>query len=205
MGLFCSSEGKDDELTLDGVTSIAQRDECFLSSVDLNESSCTSSTATRYLDRTNYVTKDGTREENVHPYAFSAKVQTHHSDTPTYKDILRLPEEERKLWDVSIVKEIKSLRDLGSFKMVPRPRGEKILASTWAFRKKIYPDGLLKKFKARFCVRGDQQVDGVDVFETFAPVVTWITVRILLILSMILQLQTQQMDYTNAFCQAPLD
>ena len=133
------------------------------------------------------------------------KVQTHNSDTPTYKDILRLPKEERKLWDASMVKELKRLKDLGSFKMVARPRGANILASTWAFRKKRYPDGLLKKFKARFCVRGDQQVDGVDVFETFAPVVVWITVRILLILSMILSLETQQVDYTNAFCQAPLD
>ena len=54
-------------------------------------------------------------------------------------------------------------------------------------------------------MRGDQQVDGVDVFETFVQVVAWITVRILLILSMILNLQTRQVDYTNGFCQAPLD
>ena len=39
-------------------------------------------------------------------------------------------------------------------------------------------------------MRGDQQVDGVDVFETFAPVVAWITVRVLPILSMILNLGT---------------
>ena len=74
--------------------------------------------------------------------------------------------------------------------MIARPRGANILASTWAFKKKRYPDGLLKKFKARFCVRGDQRVEGVDVFETFAPAVAWITVRILLILSMILNLET---------------
>ena len=42
-------------------------------------------------------------------------------------------------------------------------------------------------------------MDGVDVFEKCAPVVAWITVRILLILSMILNLETQQVDYTNAF------
>ena len=89
--------------------------------------------------------------------------------------------------------------------MIARPRGANILASTWAFKKERYPDGILKKFKARFCVRGDQRVEGVDVFETFAPVVAWITVRILLILSMILNLETQQVDYTNAFCQAPLE
>ena len=65
---------------------------------------------------------------------FSAKVQNHTADNPSYKDIMQLPEEERKLWDEAMVKELKSLRDLGSFKMVFRPRGANILASTWAFR-----------------------------------------------------------------------
>ena len=46
---------------------------------------------------------------------------------------------------------------------------------------------------------------GIDVFETYAPVVSWITVRILLVLSLVLNLSTQQVDYTNAFCQAPLE
>ena len=54
-------------------------------------------------------------------------------------------------------------------------------------------------------MRGDQKIDGVDVFETFAPVVAWITVRILLVLSMLLNLKTQQVDYCNALCQASLD
>ena len=62
------------------------------------------------------------------------------------------------------------------------------------YLKKRYPDGLLKKFKARFCVRGEQQVDSINVFETLVPVLAWITVRILLILSMILNLETQQVD-----------
>eukprot|EP00956_Cyclotella_meneghiniana_P011311 scaffold15927_cov76-Cyclotella_meneghiniana.AAC.1 len=32
--------------------------------------------------------------------------------------------------------------------------------STWAFKCKRYPDGRVKKFKARFCARGDRQVEG---------------------------------------------
>ena len=28
-----------------------------------------------------------------------------------------------------------------------------VIASTWAFKCKRYPDGLIKKFKARFCAR----------------------------------------------------
>ena len=48
-------------------------------------------------------------------------------------------------------------------------------------------------------------MDGVDVFETYVSVVDWISVRLLLILSMVLNLQAQQVDYTNVFCQAPLE
>ena len=90
-----------------------------------------------------------------------------------------------------MITELHALRKLEYFKMVDRSGGANILESTWAFKEKRYPDGSLKKLKARCCVRGNQQVDGVDVFETYAPVVTWITVRLLLILSMLLNLQTQ--------------
>ena len=62
-----------------------------------------------------------------------------------------------------MVQELKNLRDSGFFEMVARPRGATVLESTQAFKKKQYPGGLLKNFKARLCVRGDQQVDCEDV------------------------------------------
>jgi hypothetical protein len=45
-------------------------------------------------------------------------------------------------------------------------------------------------------------VVGVDVFETYAPVVQWSSVRLCFILSVILDLSSRQVDYTNAFGQA---
>jgi hypothetical protein len=81
----------------------------------------------------------------------------------------------------------------------------KILPTTWAFKCKRYPDGRIRKFKARFCARGDRQIEGIDFFDTFAPVVNWTTVRLLLILSAILGLSTKQVDYTAAFVHAPID
>ena len=85
------------------------------------------------------------------------------------------------------------------------PRGGKILQSTWAFKHKRYLASKLKKYKDRLCVRGDHEIDGVDVIERHAPVVSWITVRLLLVLLLVLKLQTQQIDYTNTFFQAPLE
>ena len=68
--------------------------------------------------------------------------------------------------------EMQALGKLNSFGMVDRLRGFNMLDSTWAFKKKRYPDSLLKKFKAIFFVRGDQQVDGTYELDTFARVVS---------------------------------
>ena len=49
---------------------------------------------------------------------------------------------------------------------------------------------MVRKLKARFCVRGDYQVEGSDFFENFATVVSWITTCLLLILSVHFNLAT---------------
>jgi hypothetical protein len=54
-------------------------------------------------------------------------------------------------------------------------------------------------------MRGDRQVEGVDFFDTFAPVVNWMTVHLMLILIAILGLSTHQVDYTASFIHAPID
>jgi hypothetical protein len=58
--------------------------------------------------------------------------------------------------------------------------------------------------KEQFCVRGDRQIQDVDYFDTFSPVVNWMTIQSMLILSAVMSLATRQVDYTAAFTQAPL-
>jgi Reverse transcriptase (RNA-dependent DNA polymerase) len=103
-------------------------------------------------------------------------------------------------------KEVTTLTDQkDAWEVVLREAWMNVLPSTWAFKCKRFPDGLIKKLKARFCVRGDKQLEGVDFFETFAPVVSWSTIRLMLILSLVLGLATRQVDYTAAFLHAPID
>ncbi len=77
-----------------------------------------------------------------------------------------------------------------------------VIQSTWAFKCKRFPDGLIKKFKARFCARGDMQLEGVDFFETYAPVVQSTTIRLMFILEVLLGLKSKQGDVTCAFLHA---
>ena len=65
--------------------------------------------------------------------------------------------------------------------------------SIWAFKLKRYPDGVVKKVKARFCARGNQH-KGVDFFETYAPVIQWTMVCLMLILEVLFQLKVKQGD-----------
>ena len=80
-----------------------------------------------------------------------------------------------------------------------------VIKSTWAFKLKRYPYGLINNFKARFCYRGDMQLEGVDFFETYALVVQWTTVRLMLILEFLLEFKSNQVYVTAAFLRADLD
>ena len=89
--------------------------------------------------------------------------------------------------------------------MVERKDDMNVISGTWAFKCKRFPNGTVKKFKARFCARGDQQLEGIDFFETYAPVVQWTTVHLMLILENLLGLKSKQADVTAAFLHATLE
>ena len=81
-----------------------------------------------------------------------------------------------------------------------------VIPSTWTFKCKRYPDGSIRKLKGRFCVRGEKQIDCIDhdSNEIFSPVVKWNTVRLVLIMSIILGLETKQVDYQLLLCMLQL-
>ena len=83
-------------------------------------------------------------------------------------------------------------------------RGRTVLPSTWFFCHKCFPDGLIHKLKAHLCVHGDKQVQGVDVFKSYSPVMHWTTICLILIITIVLNWTIVQTDYTNAFTQKPL-
>ena len=152
--------------------------------------------------------EDKIDEDNIlnglHPLAFMAKANA--EDTPNYYQAMNGPDAEG--FYKAMQDEMESLESMDPWEEIPItsvPNGKRVLDSTWVFKRKRYPDGSVRSLKARWCVRGDQQIEGVDFFDTYAPVVAWSTVPLLLILSVTLGLATKQVDYTQAFVQADLD
>ena len=75
-----------------------------------------------------------------------------------------------------------------------------VLPVTWSFKFKRKPDWTIRKFKARYCVRGDTQKRlSPKTLNSYYPVVQWATVRLVLILKCILGFQSQSIDFINSF------
>ena len=82
-------------------------------------------------------------------------------------------------------------------------RDPQVIPLTWAYKVKRWPNGDMRKIKARICVRGDLQTEGVDdAWETYAPVASWSSIRMLATLSLQRDWVTKQVDDSNAFVQA---
>ncbi len=99
------------------------------------------------------------------------------------------------------IPEIRGLEKMGVFEYSPihtLPPQARPFSSIWSYRRKRRPNGALLKHKARLCVDGSQQQLGRDYWETYAPVISWSTVRLILLLSTILGLKSRQVDLTTS-------
>ncbi|EJK75839.1 hypothetical protein THAOC_02428 [Thalassiosira oceanica] len=141
--------------------------------------------------------------ESFDPRVLAARSSKYNEDNPSWT--MAMQGEYQHEYFQAMETEIRTLDDdMHCWDYVERTPGMKVLPSTWAFKCKRYPDGRVKKFKARFVVRGDCQTEGVDFFETWAPVAQWATVRTMMVLASKLQLKSAQCDITAAFVHAPL-
>ena len=120
-------------------------------------------------------------------------------DILTFSQALQDPNKDK--WMKAAQKEINELVKHQAWLEVPRSElgDSKLVPTTWVFSKKRNPDGTIKRFKGRFCVRGDL-MRGVN--DTYAPVVAVSTVRVFLIMSLMLNWYTCTLDFSNAFIQA---
>ncbi|KAG7598815.1 GAG-pre-integrase domain [Arabidopsis suecica] len=108
-------------------------------------------------------------------------------------------------WKSAVSDEIVSLENLGTWTVEDLPPGKKALGCKWVFRLKYKSDGTLERHKARLVVLGNNQTEGVDYSETFAPVAKMVTVRAFLQQVASLDWEVHQMDVHNAFLHGDLD
>ena len=65
--------------------------------------------------------------------------------------------------------------------------------------------GKATKYKARICAHGGMQEKGINYWEKYAPVLQWMSIRIMLTLAGIENLHKKSIDFVLAYPQANLD
>ena len=81
-----------------------------------------------------------------------------------------------------------------------------MVIAIWSFRqKRDNIIGKVTKYKAIICAHGGMQEKGINYWETYAIVVQWTSVRMMLTLAAIENLQTKPIDFVLAYPQADLD
>ena len=142
---------------------------------------------------------------NYHP--LMAMGATNDPDTMYYHEAMKADDREQFL--TSMNEEVQGQLANKVYRPILRsnvPKGSVVLPAVWAMRRKRKAStGEIYRYKSRLNIGGHKQREGLDYEQTYAPVVTWPAIRTLLSLVLLNKWHTRQIDYVQAYPQAPVD
>jgi len=125
------------------------------------------------------------------------------SDPSSYK--IALESEQSANWQSAMEEEFNWHLENGTWTLVELPVGKKAVGSMWVYRTKHNADGSIERFKARVVALGNFQRPGLDFFETFASTLRSSTIRIVLALAAIEDMELRSIDISYAFTNSDID
>ena len=128
-------------------------------------------------------------------------------DTMYMHEAMKQPDKAE--FKAAMVKEVKDQMDNGNFTIVLRanvPIGKTILPAVWQMkRKRDIKTRKVKKWKARLNIDGSRMKKGIHYDQTYSPVASWKSIRLLLMMIAKNKWHSRQIDYVLAFPQAPVE
>ncbi|KAJ9679813.1 hypothetical protein PVL29_021660 [Vitis rotundifolia] len=125
------------------------------------------------------------------------------SDPVTYQEAIHCPQ--FTSWKEAMDDEMNSMYMNGVWDLVELPQGCKPVGCKWVFKTKRDSSGRIERYKARLVVKGYSQREGIDFKETFSPVSTKDSFRVIMAIVAHFDLELHQMDVKTAFLNGDLD
>ena len=122
------------------------------------------------------------------------------SEPSSYKQASTLLE-----WKHAMHAELKALEDNNTWTIVSLPDGTNVIGNKWVYKIKYNPNGSVERYKARLVAKGYTQQQGIDYFDTYAPVAKFNTLKLLFCLAAINNWHLHHMDINNAFLHGDLN
>ena len=124
------------------------------------------------------------------------------NEPQTFKEAMK--SSEAQYWKEVVNSEVESILNNHTWELVDLPPGNKPLGYKWIFKRKLKDDGTIDKYKARLVVKGFRQKESLDYFDTYSPVTRITSIRLLIALAAMYDLQIHQMDVKTAFLNGEL-
>jgi hypothetical protein len=143
-------------------------------------------------------TSDIDDEEHVLNYqAYTSQVTGKEFTPRSYKEAMECPDREE--WKSACDSEMEAHAVNSTWKLCRLPKGKRPIGCRWVMKIKHNQDGSIEKYKARLVAQGFSQKYGIDYQETFAPVIRYETVRLLVALGLELDCFIHSMDVETAY------
>jgi hypothetical protein len=107
-------------------------------------------------------------------------------------------------WRSAMSQEITAIRKNNTWTLITLLPGKTPNSTKWVYKTKLQPNGSIQRKKARLVCRGYKQREGMSYQDTFAPVVRWASIRLLLALAASQKWNLFHMDVKMAFLAAEL-
>jgi hypothetical protein len=133
--------------------------------------------------------------------AFAAASEIVNEDYHLTEDENEVREERKKAKDAEYQTHMKN----GTWELTLLPKGEHCISSGWVETDKRDQNGVIVRRKARFLAKGYSEEFGYDYLHTYAPVASITTIRVVLALVCILDLEPDNMDADTAYLQSDLE
>ena len=112
---------------------------------------------------------------------------------------------EAPLWKEAVNNEIESIMQNHPWELVDLPPGSKPLGYKWIFKRKKKVDGSIDKYKAKLVVKLYRQKEGLDYFDTYFPVTRIISIRMLISIAALFNLEIHQFEVKTAILNGDLN
>ena len=111
---------------------------------------------------------------------------------------------EELMWKEAVNSEIESIMQNHTWELVDLPLGSKPLGCKWIFKRKMKTYGSIDKYKVILVAKGYKQ-KGLDYFYTYSPVKRITSIRMLIPIVALHNLEIHQMDVKTAFLNGDLN
>jgi len=152
-------------------------------------------------------------EAEIEPIIEPTTVECKNESEPlTYKAALQSPqarqwkEAMRQEWQTLVENHTFDIMEKGTTVHTPMTDRtvEEPIGCKWIYKRKINPDGSTQ-YKARLVIKGNEQKEGIDYDETYAPVSKMATFRLILALAAQYGWDVDHMDVVTAFLNPRID